>query len=263
MRKELHHTMHDTTQCWYKNHCERYGSDTCNWSCKHMQETKYMLDLSELPLKYRVHQDIDMSRLNEQARSYVYEMTRDLSFYVKHGFSAYFYGDVGTGKTSWAVYALTNYFSQISEHSYHQCRGLYIAVPKLLRDIRLNMTYKDDNFYELICEIPKVDFVVWDDVYQTGPTDFEKQWLFSLIDERIANGKSSIFTSNHSPESLGRIDERLYSRICANSDCVAFIGDDLRGRYKFTDFLKEEQSYINSQSDDDVISSSNEDITTT
>ena len=241
MRDNYFVPIHDTSACWYRNYCDECDTETCNRHCRKMQQTKYMLDLSELPFVYRKHQDLDVEKLNLTASDYICEICKDIPFFVQNGYNAYFYGGTGTGKTSWAVYILTNYFSAIAKNNNDRCRGLFISVPKLLRNIKLNIKFKDYDFKELVDTIPYVDLVIWDDIIQTEPTAYERQWLYSLINDRITERKSNIFTSNMEPEDLNKIDKQLYSRIYTVSDAIDFSNIDLRGGHKFSDFLKQEK----------------------
>lgn len=73
------------------------------------------------------------------------------------------------------------------------------------------------------------DLVVWDDIATKTMTEFETENLLSIINTRIDNGKSNIFTSNISPSYLSDyIGERLASRVLYSTQ-FSFFGKDMRG----------------------------------
>ena len=54
--------------------------------------------------------------------------------------------------------------------------------------------------------------------------------LLSIIDARLNNNKSNIYTSNLDREDLHSfLGDRLYSRIYNYSTCIEFVGKDKRG----------------------------------
>jgi DNA replication protein DnaC len=61
-------------------------------------------------------------------------------------------------------------------------------------------------------------------------TEFEVENLLNIINNRIDNGKSNIYTSNIVPEDLKHcIGERLYSRTVNLSSVIELKGQDKRG----------------------------------
>jgi len=241
MRKELHLTMYDTNNCWYTNVCDKFGTEDCCWKCKRMQQTKFLLDLSNLRPIHARPLHLDLEGLNQDCVNYINGIFYNVSYFVQNGYNAYFYGPTGTGKTSWSCKILKTYFGEIAESTNFTCRGLFISVPMLLLNIKRNIkpsTYIED-FDELLNDIQKVDLVIWDDIIQTSPTDFESQWLYTLINERLLRKKANIFTSNLAPSDLLKADKRLYSRICTSADCVCFDCKDKRNERKFSDVITE------------------------
>lgn len=227
-RSDLYETWLDTEKCWFKDKCEIYGTNQCVYNCPQFEQTHYLLCLSNLPKKYKEPQHLDLTILEKDCYPYMLQLYRDSVNFVQSGGQLYLYGDAGVGKTSWAAQILTNYFANISTQSYFQCRGLFISVPTLLRDSKFYITYKNSNYAELMETIKTCDLVVWDDIMQTNPTDYESQSLYSLINERIQNNLANIYTSNLAPSDLSEVDKRLYSRVCVGSDCLLIRNKDLR-----------------------------------
>ena len=74
------------------------------------------------------------------------------------------------------------------------------------------------------------DLVVWDEVGVKALTNYEHEHLLNLINTRLDEGKSNIYTSNLDAEELReKVGERLYSRISNLSIDIEFHGVDKRG----------------------------------
>ena len=225
------------SKCWYSKFCKKYNTELCTTSCKKFTQTDYLFQLSNLPKNMWKPIRINDSGLSSDVAETLNIILRDCEFFVKKGFNLYLYGDTGVGKTSWAVKIMNNYFSEISEKNDFTPRGLYISVPSFLRDSKLYMTYKSENWLELLTTLQKCDIVIWDDIFQTDITKYESQLVYSYINERIFAGKCNIFTSNLSPEQVSKVDARLHSRICEGSDCLRISGPDMRYKNTYTEYM--------------------------
>jgi len=251
MRDENYFTITDTQQCMFRNKCERYGTEVCDWQCRKMDGMNYLMSLSNLPKKYKKPQKLSLDYFEDSSvAEYLTYVISNPEFFVDNGYNAYFYGPVGSGKTSWAIQCLITYFAAISEHNGHVVSGLFVNAPKLLKDIKFHMTHKSDNFRELIETLEVTKLVIWDDLLQTDPTAFESQWIYSLINTRLMNGLSNIYTSNIDPVSLHDKDTRLHSRVCEESDCLFFDCPDMRGSHKYSDHIEYSKNYFKEHSED-------------
>lgn len=237
MREDKYTRITDVNQCWYRSMCSRCNTDECTITCKHLTQTKYLLDLSDLPESKKHPLVLEPSMLTPDSADYLTTVLDDIKNFVRSGFNLYLWGDTGSGKTSWAVKLLTNYFSAICEHNAFRCAGLYVSVPSFLRDAKLRMSYKQPDYQEYLQTIQDCDIVVWDDIIQTGPTEYESQWLYSYINERMFANKCNIFTSNRSPDELATLNAALHSRICTVSDCIEVTGYDMRGTTTYRQYL--------------------------
>ena len=71
--------------------------------------------------------------------------------------------------------------------------------------------------------------VIFDDIATKPATQFEADCLFTVIDNRMNEGKSNIFTSNLDPKYLTEcVGQRISSRILYYSDNIEFVGQDKR-----------------------------------
>lgn len=72
--------------------------------------------------------------------------------------------------------------------------------------------------------------VIWDDIATKSATSFEHENLLSIIDARVSDSKSNIYTSNLGCDELHQfMGDRLFSRIYRESMVFEFKGKDKRG----------------------------------
>jgi DNA replication protein DnaC len=75
----------------------------------------------------------------------------------------------------------------------------------------------------------EADLVVWDDIAAKVGSEFELNHLLNIIDNRLALGKSNIYTSNLNRQQLyTALGERLTSRIANMSIDIELFGSDKR-----------------------------------
>ena len=86
------------------------------------------------------------------------------------------------------------------------------------------------SYVEYIKEnVLNADLVIWDDIAAKTGSEFELTHLFSIIDNRLALGKSNIYTSNLNRQQLYvALGERLTSRIANMSIDIELFGSDKR-----------------------------------
>ncbi len=108
---------------------------------------------------------------------------------------------------------------------------LFISVPRFLLELKSNISEKSEYVEHINNNVLDCDLVIWDDIATKLGTEFELSHLLSIIDTRINNGKSNMFTSNLSGVELNKaLGDRLYSRIQNYSDVVIELqGKDKRG----------------------------------
>lgn len=224
-------TMTDTQCCPFYDHCENSGTDVCKWDCPRCDGFNYMMCTSNLPKKLKRKQNLNFDFVqNSNARNYLYYSITHMEDFVNTGQQVLLYGMPGVGKTCWAVKMLSNYFALVAMHKHPGkfIRGLFINVPDLFVRLKYNMNKHNEDFDDLIAHIRTVPLVVWDDIFQTDPTSYESQCLYSYINERQNNELANIFTSNSTPDEIRMFDFRLHSRICTGADCIEIQSTDNR-----------------------------------
>ena len=124
---------------------------------------------------------------------------------------------------------MTSYFDKIWPKSNFDCQALFISVPRYLLALKASISGKNEYADTVNKYILGADLVVWDDIATKMGTEFELNHLLNIINTRMDNGKSNIFTSNlGNKELINALGERLASRICNKSIDIELHGADKR-----------------------------------
>jgi DNA replication protein DnaC len=235
LKENIYVTMSDVKQCPFYGNCDKFETSDCSVNCLKSDNYRYLVWSSNLPesLKHPFTMYWDGCDDEKTVTGIKYVLANVVDF-VRGGYNLYCYGSCGTGKTSWAAKIMLYYFEQISKNM--RCRevkGIFVNVPHLLHLLKYNMGEYTEAFTQYMKHIYSADIVIWDDLCQTSATAYELQTLYALINYRVSNNLSNIYTSNLSPEDLLLQDDRLHSRVCVLSDCLKFSGEDKRSNNSF------------------------------
>ena len=217
-------------KCYMYDRCNRKDceSDFCirKYKMDSLYSAALMTDTQKLHIALRVDADgTDLAQFKQLA-----EVEQNISKFVEEGKNLYLHSAIpGNGKSSWALRLVEAYFNKIWARSEAKCRVLFISVPRFLLAIKDNITNKS-TYVEYIKEnVLEADLVVWDDLAAKVGSEFELSHLLSIIDNRLALGKSNIYTSNLNRQQLyTALGERLTSRVANMSIDIEFFGSDKR-----------------------------------
>jgi DNA replication protein DnaC len=163
--------------------------------------------------------DMDKGLL-QPVRAFIRKIDKNLD--EGHGF--WFFGDVGTGKTSLAM--LVSKAALDAGHSV----AIY-SMPRLLADIK--ETYEDGSrhsYMELFERLCGVDLLHIDDLGAEKRTEWVLEQLYAIVNERWQEQKSMIVTTNLlDPDELrAQIGPRTVSRITEMCVQIPIMGHDRR-----------------------------------
>lgn len=218
--------------CWYKSVCNLYNTDACDTHCIRFSQMKYLIESSNLPKTLCFPVELEPQMIDLASFVQLAQIKDDIVDFVKNGENLYiFSANPGNGKTTWTAKLLLKYFEQIWSTNAYSERGLFISVTDFLVNMRLSGYNNNASNLAMMQKIKSIDLVVWDDIAVTELTAQDLDILYSLINYRILNGLSNIFTGNLNNEQLYAIlGPRMYSRIWENSIRVEFMGMDRRGQ---------------------------------
>lgn len=216
-------------ECIYSDVCEIINTSGCNKSCIRYLEMIYLLESSNIPKsrwkRHRLQPDIcDLGAFRILA-----DIQCNIEEFVEHDNFLYLYSTTcGNGKTTWAIKLLLQYFNSIWSGNGFKRRGLFINVPSFLSKSKDVISNPDSEFDKLKNDIPSTDLVVFDDMITNKLSNYDYSTLLTFTDQRIFNGKSTIFTGNIPPDTLHQfIGDRLASRITSGL-IIELKGEDRR-----------------------------------
>lgn len=210
------------SDCWYKDVCTY---DQCT-NCVRYLEMKYLMENSGLPKSKQRPIQLDGSK-DRRAFIELADIKDDILNFVNEGESLYIFSAfTGNGKTSWAIKLLLKYFDVIWAGNGFRIRGYFQHVPTLFSILK-DFSKSHD---ALKNTLEHADLVVWDDIASTKLSDYDQQQLLILIDSRVSEGLSNIYTGNLTSHELlvKAVGDRLASRIWNMSTLVEFKGKDRR-----------------------------------
>ena len=227
--------------CFIKDTCKIYDNEkeSCPYinseikPCMRQYKINYLLDQALLSdaQKTRKALLLDVNKIDLQAFTDLSIIKNNIVSFAKNGDNIYIYSKIpGNGKTSWAIKLIQSYVNRIWAESKLTCRVLFINVPKFLLALKASISNQSDYIDHINTYVNSADIVVWDDIGTKVATEFEHEHLLSLIDSRLLDNKSNIFTSNIVPNELSSfVGDRLASRIINTSKTIEFLGMDKRG----------------------------------
>lgn len=224
-------------ECWLKDSCKKYKiMGKCDLFCPKLFKLDYLYNEALISMKQRRHINlrIDEDGTDRDIFLQLKELSSNIEDFVAKGKNLYMHSKhPGTGKTSWSLRFVQNYFDAIWYKSELTCKALYINIPRYLIELKdsLGKILPEDCYINHIKNnILKADIVIWDEIGTKVATEFEQEQLLSMINNRMDLGKSNIYTSNLSGEELQqKLGDRLYSRIINSSYDCELLGKDKRG----------------------------------
>lgn len=156
-------------------------------------------------------------------------------FFREHWNLNLYSNTVGNGKTSWAIKIVRAYIDTYA-CNYGNVDCLYINVPDFmaLRKRGFDNPLARAQFYELQQRAMDAKVVIFDEIASKQSSDFDADMLYVIINHRVANSKSSIYTSNVLPQELKKLlGDRISDRIVSapNTVNIELRGDSRRGEF--------------------------------
>ena len=155
---------------------------------------------------------------------------QDIVNFISSGKNLYLHSaNCGNGKSSWSLRLAEAYFNKIWARTEVKCRVLFISVPRFLLALKDAISNKSTYVDYIKDNVLEADLVIWDDIAAKMGSEFELTHLLNIIDNRLALGKSNIYTSNLNRQQLyNALGERLTSRIANMSLDIELFGADKR-----------------------------------
>ena len=134
-------------------------------------------------------------------------------------------GPVGTGKTHLCS-AIANYVLQAGLDVVYLKIGTMLD---LIRECKYNFEKNEKLSTEQLQNLYRVSLLIIDDLGTEVSTDFVREQLFYLFDERINYRLPWVISTNLSPNEIGTMyEDRLSDRIIGTSRVLKFTGTSIR-----------------------------------
>lgn len=155
------------------------------------------------------------------------EFVQVVSAMIARGqYSAYLYGEYGSGKTGLAVSMLRERIRR------EYASGYFVTVPDLLARIRQTYSREDgadETEGELMRRVRSTPYLILDDIGAERASDWVRERLFTILNWRHGQQLDTLFTSNLTLDQLaGQIGERIVWRIAEMSPAFPITGINLR-----------------------------------
>ena len=220
--------------CYLDYNCKKFKEGNCKESefCirKFREDELFDLGLIELNQRYRFPMRVFSE---EESRTYkrLSDIEKNILQEVEQGHNFYIYSTTcGNGKTAWSLRLAQSYIDKVWHNSEIKCRVLFVSVPKFLLELKSNISERSSYIDHIRKYVLDADLVIWDDIGSKCGTEFEIENMLSIINNRLDNGKSNVYTSNVGPQTLENIlGPRLSSRIKGMSESFNFLEKDKRG----------------------------------
>ena len=153
----------------------------------------------------------------------VRRFVRDIDENLDAGRGLWFYGSVGTGKTTLAML--------VSRSALDAGRSVAIySLPRLLAEIRATFeTDSEGSYVDFLDRLTAVDLLPVDDVGAERTSDWVLEQLYAIVNARYEDERSVIITTNLERDALvEQIKERTVSRLEEMCTLVPLYGEDAR-----------------------------------
>lgn len=216
-------------KCFAEAYCQKDRKE-CSELCGGYRVLRALYNLSRIPEKYRYNIPLKPEPADVPAFEALNDYKETVLTHIEAGEGLYIWSkSTGSGKTSWACKIMSHYFRKITFNTGLENEGLFIYLPTFLEDLRNYYDTKDPEFEEVLEMLKKCKLLIIDDIGSEKFTEWVRERLVSIINTRVSNGLTTLYTSNLSPEELkAELGDRISSRILGSSGVIEITGGDRR-----------------------------------
>lgn len=198
---------------------------------------------SGVPKKYYVPQKLVRRQVDEQLWNFLEDYRNDVVNKVLNGNNLVITSPiVGNGKTSWAIRLLQRYIAETALDGDLGDKGVFCVCSNML-EIFGDFGYFETSieFFDYLNRLKNCKLLVIDEIGSGRITPVSYNHFYDLINYRVDNGLTTIYTTNYSDERIQEVlGERLYSRIYHTATVLEFRADNVRG-YSYEEVEKFER----------------------
>jgi DNA replication protein DnaC len=170
---------------------------------------------SNIPIRYQYPENIIVTPADKVIYEVYKDICKDILSWVTTGKSLFLWSEIrGNGKTSLACMIGNRFIREMVHSSNFDPVVYFITSSRFLEDMRQQYSKPDDKFQYVLNLVETVPLLILDDIGAEKPSEWVKERLLNIIDERYSNCRSTIYTSNCNLEKLLiQLDARIYDRI--------------------------------------------------
>lgn len=216
--------------CFLREVCNGKDCDKDFCLRKYKMDSLYSAALMTENQKKHITLRVDEDGTDLEQFKQLAAIEQDIINFISSGKNLYLHSaNCGNGKSSWSLRLAEAYFNKIWARTEVKCRVLFISVPRFLLALKDAISNKSTYVDYIKDNVLEADLVIWDDIAAKMGSEFELTHLLNIIDNRLALGKSNIYTSNLNRQQLyNALGERLTSRIANMSIDIELFGADKR-----------------------------------
>lgn len=217
-------------KCWYNSVCNKFNSnEDCKNGCIRYSSMLKLVEESGLPNHLMYPKTLNPTPSEVDAFDLLKDIKDKADVFVEKGKCLYIYSNIcGNGKTTWASKIMLSYFNKTWALTSFIKKGIFVYTPELINKLKTQYI-NNESLTEEINQLKNCNLLILDDLGVTDFTANDLNNLLEIIDYRINNNKSIIFTSNLDKDALLRkFGGRLTSRVFNNSIQVELGGFDRR-----------------------------------
>ena len=218
------------SKCFLYDNCNHKDCEKEFCLRKYKMDSLYSAALMTESQKKHITLMVDEDGTDLEQFKQLAAIEQDIVNFVSNGRNLYLHSaNCGNGKSSWSLRLAEAYFNKIWARTEVKCRVLFISVPRFLLALKDAISSKSSYVDYIKENVLEADLVIWDDIANKMGSEFELTHLLNIIDNRLALGKSNIYTSNLNRQQLyNALGERLTSRIANMSTDIELFGADKR-----------------------------------
>ena len=209
--------------------CKKADTESCNETCRAFILLEAIYSGSNIPKRYQREKGLSPGESDLEAFRNLQRFKLDIVNKVAEGENLFIYSKgTGNGKTSWATKICSEYIRKKVFSKKIDNLVYYVNTPELLEDLRRG--YSDGEYDNILHKLKTADIVVFDDIGAEKSTEWVRERLYTIINYRVMEGKTTIYTSNlHLEEIYSNLGSRVGSRIKEGTTFIELRGHDRRG----------------------------------
>lgn len=206
-----------------KCHCLKKLSVSLLYSNSNIDKYLSSVDFSQISDKYYEGSDLETFKdTYQKVTNFVENFNSDFKNLV-------IYGTVGSGKSLLSACAAKALIEKEYSVLYFSASALMDLFSKYTFDYKSRQ-----ELYSAYSDIFECDLLIIDDLGTETVNNFSISTLFTCLNERYLNKKSTIISTNLSPKAISETyTERIYSRLVGNYTFCKLCGPDIRFATKF------------------------------